>query len=611
MCGIAGLFDVSISTDAGLTVVNDMLRATAHRGPDATDVWQQQHLFLGHNRLSIIDLNSNANQPMHYQHLTLVFNGEIYNYLELRKQLISAGYAFSTQSDSEVILAAYLHWGYKCLDHFVGMWALVIYDAKQQNLFIARDRFGIKPFNYILSNNRFYFASEYKALKQTPLYVNKVNYDQVLRGLQMGWISYHDQTYLDCINSLPAAHYLLLELKSPIQAQRVCYWNINSNKINASFDEKVSMFRQAFANSIQLHMRSDVTVGSCLSGGIDSSAIVSMVQHLNKKMPYKSFSIYYDGAGDVDERPFINEVLKMYPSIDAYFKSPSNDEVAASFHRALYHADVPATGSSFISQYFLMQLIASQNIKVVLDGQGSDEYLGGYMHTYYRLIADLMRKHEYTNAWQTSKQITTQLGYNITQRSSHLAKSVLCLMRTEQQLYEFEYKNYFPFLGKDAGYIPFEISDKKGMDTFLINLMQTTSLPSLLHYEDRNSMAFSIESRVPFLDHRLVELAFSMNNDDKIKGLSTKHVLREALREVMPKAITERKDKKGFVTPGENKWLRGPLKHLLEIDYDVLSFLNIERTKAIVNQYKDGNNANAVLVWRIATLHYWLKNFVN
>ncbi|HQV00432.1 MAG TPA: asparagine synthase (glutamine-hydrolyzing), partial [Bacteroidia bacterium] len=590
---------------------NQMLHTTTHRGPDATDTWQQQHLILGHNRLSIIDLSTHANQPMHYAHATLVFNGEIYNYIELRNQLKQAGYSFTTQSDSEVILAAYLYWGHQCVNYFVGMWAFVLYDAKQHQLFIARDRFGIKPFNYILTNNRFYFSSEYKALKQMPVYNGAVNYTQALRGLQLGWLCYKDETYLQCIKSLPAAHYMILHLHQQLQPEIKCYWQIEPSKIIASFQDKVQMFKQAFADSIQLHMRSDVTVGSCLSGGIDSSAIVSMVQHLNKSMPYKSFSIYYDGKGDVDERPFINEVLHKYPAIEAYFKKPTDDEVAAHFHNALYHADVPATGSSFISQYFLMQLIASQKIKVVLDGQGSDEYLGGYMHTYYRLIADMLRKNEYSSAFSTTKQITNQFGFNFKQKAIHFAKSALCTIRTEQQLYEFEYKNYFPFLGRAIHDAPFQLDAHAGMDGFLINLIQTTSLPSLLHYEDRNSMAFSIESRVPFLDHRLVELAFSFQNDDKIQGLSTKHILREALRDVLPKAITERKDKKGFVTPGENKWLRGPLQHLLQIDYDVLSFLNVDKVKTIVNQYSKGDNSNAVLVWRIATLHYWLKHFVH
>ncbi len=615
MCGIAGFFDTSLKSDVADATLSAMLTAIAHRGPDARGKLLKDGVGLGHNRLSIIDLSEEANQPFFYNDAAIVFNGEVYNYVEVKKELLAKGYRFRTSSDTEVILASYLEWGTDCVNKFVGMWAFVIYDFAKKLLFASRDRFGIKPFYYIFSNNRFYFGSEFKALKQSPIYKNDLNFRQVSRGLQMGWLCYEDETYFDCIKSLPAAHNLLLDLSvfsnqtSHLKPQR--YWQLQTgNYSNASFEEKKKVFRQMFEESIALHMRADVTVASCLSGGLDSSAIVSMVQQLHPGVNYKSFSIYYEGKDDVDERPFINEVLRKYPAIEPYYKSPTDDEVAESFHHALYHADVPATGSSFISQYFLMKLIGQHKIKVVLDGQGSDEYLAGYMHTFYRLIGDDLKKLSLQTAITRTGEVSKNLQFKLKGKLSHFAKSVLTVINNEQKLYELEYRNYYPFI-TNVSDIPFKLDRVKGngMDNFLYQLLFNTSLPSLLQYEDRNSMAFSIESRVPFLDHRLVEFAFTLHNEDKIKGVETKHIMRRALNDVLPEAIVNRKDKKGFVTPGESKWLRGPLKHLLELDYNQLDFLQKSKVKSIVEAYLNGDNSKAVLVWRIATLNYWLKNF--
>jgi asparagine synthase (glutamine-hydrolysing) len=611
MCGIAGFYDANLNSVVADNTISNMLEAIAHRGPDARGVWMHEGLVLGHNRLSIIDLSEEANQPLFYNDLSIIFNGEVYNYLEIKKELISLGYTFKTQSDTEVVLAAYQQWGSNCVKRFMGMWAFVIHDKKTNALFASRDRFGIKPFYYIFDNGRFYFGSEYKALKQTPLFKNDLNFNQVSRGLQLGWLCYNDETYFDKIKSLPAAHNLSLQLTDgSLQIEK--YWSLETGNYSAlSFNDKRDLFRQNFEESVALHMRADVTVGSCLSGGLDSSAIVSMVQYLHPGTPYKSFSIYYDGDGDVDERYFIKEVLKKYPAIEPFYKMPTNAEIEESFHKALYHADVPATGSSFISQYFLMKLIGENNIKVVLDGQGSDEYLAGYMHSFYRLIGDDIKNFSLMNSISKTNTIAEQLQLSASKKVSHFAKSFLTVFNDEQSLYALEYKNYLPFLSKDTLTVPFQFQNTKGnrLDSFLNQLLFTTSLPSLLQYEDRNSMAFSIESRVPFLDHRLVEFAFTLKNDDKINGMETKYILRKALGNIMPDEITNRKDKKGFVTPGENKWLRGPLKHLLEIDYSQLDFLQTNKVKALVDGYIKGDNTNAVMVWRIATLNYWIKNF--
>lgn len=609
MCGIAGFIDHTLSSDSDrMVLLNKMLQSIKHRGPDAEGIYIMDDVALGHQRLSIIDLSENANQPMFYDSLVITYNGEIYNYVELRQSLVELGFHFKTSSDTEVILAAYQRWGADCVKKFVGMWAFVIWDTKAKRLFASRDRFGIKPFYYIEQSGRFYFGSEYKALKHSPLFSNELNINQIGRGIQLGWVSYENETYYKVLNALPPAHNLIIENK---QIKINQYWDIESGKKSElSFSEKKEKFYELFKQSISLHMRSDVDVGSCLSGGIDSSAIVSMSKHLYPGTAYKSFSAYYDESGDVDERPFIREVLNKYPGIEDHYISPTDNQVEEVFHHALYHADVPCTGSSFISQYFLMKLIKEHQIKVVLDGQGSDEYLAGYMHSFYRLYADMMFSGHLLEPIALTMALKKKLGLNPSESFKHFAKSILCLFKTEQQLYSLEYRNYFPFLMKNSKIAPIDLKKTKGsiLDNFLYHLIFHTSLPSLLHYEDRNSMAFGIESRVPFLDHRLVELSFQLDNKDKIYQNETKHILRQSLSTILPEAIKNRQDKKGFVTPGENKWLRGALSHLLEINFSTLSMIDAAKGKEIIRKYKAGDNTHAVLVWRLGVLHYWIKN---
>ncbi len=608
MCGIAGIIDPKQTHHGNMELLKAMLKIQNHRGPDDTGTWTDEHIFLGHNRLSIIDLSEAANQPMHYKAFSLVFNGEIYNYVELREELIKKGHQFVTHSDSEVILHAFEEWGSDCVTRFIGMWAFVIWDRNNKSLFASRDRFGIKPFNYIHEGPRFVFASEIKTLKKSPIYSGDINKAQVSRALQMGWLGYYDETFYTKVKQLPAAHNLIFD-SSGIKI--IPYWDLLTGKYSGlSFSEKCDTFYSLFADSIKLHMRSDVPVASCLSGGLDSSAIVSMVQTLHPGMKYKSFSVYYEGEGDVDERPFVQEVINKYPSIDPYYYCPTDKEVMDEFPRAFYHAEVPVTGSSFVSQYFLMKMIGKAGIKVVLDGQGSDEYLAGYMHSFYRLIGGMMKQAQLASALSETVRVNKRIGNGSFKSAAHLGKSLLAMTRTEQQLYALEYARYYPFLTDiSPDPAPFVLDDKPGtrLDQFLYHLLFTTSLPSLLHYEDRNSMAFSVESRVPFLDHRLVEFAFTLNDEDKIRKTETKYILRESLSKVLPEAIYKRKDKKGFVTPGENKWLRGPLSFLLQNTSNLPDFIDKQKANRIINDYRNGDNSKATLVWRLATLTDWVK----
>lgn len=607
MCGIAGLVVNHLSPADKLELTQKMLRTIIHRGPEATNAVSEGFYALGHNRLKIIDLSNEANQPFVYQDVTIVFNGEVYNYIELRAQLEKKGYKFRTQSDTEVICAAYKMWGDNCVKHFVGMWAFAIWDNFKRRLFCSRDRFGIKPFYYIRKGWDIYFASEYKALKVIPVFNGKLNKEQINRGLQMVWSGLHDETYYEQIKSLPAAHNLVWENSKTIVTR---YWDINfeAPTSNLTWEEKKAKFYSLFEDSIKLHSRSDVPNGTCLSGGLDSSAIASVYSKLMPDVPLKSFSVYYEE--DVDERPFVREVVNKYPNIQPFYFSPSNNEIAENFHSMAYHADVPVLGSSFLSQYFLMQLAKREGVTVVIDGQGSDEYLGGYLHSFYRLIGQMFSRGRFIKGNSVLKALSERENFSSEKKKDFLKKSLVCMFTNENANYMLEYSRFKPFLKYEQEDLQFADKTSDKFNNFLYHILMTSTLQTLLHFEDRNSMAFSLESRVPFLDHRLVEFAFTLSPSDRISDKAeTKYILRESLKNVLPEKVYARKDKKGFVTPGEVKWLGGPLNFLLDVDYELFGWLRQDELQKVVENYKAGDTSRAALVWRIACTHYWLKNF--
>lgn len=608
MCGIAGVLSSRFNNTEKIELTHKMLGKIAHRGPDASQVFTNEIVALGHNRLKIIDLSDQSNQPFEYQDVVLVFNGEIYNYIELKAELESVGYRFSTQSDTEVICAGYKHWGTNCVKHFMGMWAFALWDKTKQTLFCSRDRFGIKPFYYFSVGQSFYFGSEYKALKVVPEFNHHLNTEQINRGLQLSWAVYKNETYYAQIQTLLPAHNLIwAEGDFSIHS----YWDIDFSQPASAlnFEEKKNKFFELFKNSVLLHSRSDVQNGSCLSGGLDSSSIASMYSSLFPDSKIKSFSIYYEN--DVDERPFVEEVVKKYTNIQPHYFSPSPQQIQDNFQRAAYHSDVPLLGSSYISQYFLMQLAKSEGVTVVLDGQGSDEYLGGYLHSFYRLIGEDLQQCKFSSALRLLKRHIAMENYPAGKRNDILLKSIFCAFNNEQSIYSREYAPFKKYtLANSSTEIEFKTVTANKFNNFLYHLLLNSTLQTLLHFEDRNSMAFSLESRVPFLDHRLVEFAFTLHRDDRInRHAETKFILRESMRQILPKAVAERKDKKGFVTPGEVQWLNGPLKFLLDIDYTSFHWLHTGKLKNIIEQYKNGNTTQAKFVWRLACTHYWLKNF--
>ncbi len=646
MCGIAGIYNLDgAPVDKRLLIA--MTEIVRHRGPDdegylmidtvsgktlscyhqdtiAVIKSQTQpilqappgNLAFGFRRLAILDLSPAGHQPMSNTDGTLwiVYNGEIYNYLELREELQHFGYHFTSNSDTEVILAAYQQWGVDCLQHFNGMWAFAMWDVRHRRLFCARDRFGIKPFAYFYDGKRFIFGSEIKQILINPV-DRTLNMPMVYRSLKLNsFLCYGDETYFENVRILPHGHFIIIENG---QMRRQKYYDLDPATFETStltFAEATEQYRTLFTDAVRLRMRSDVEVGSALSGGLDSSAIVCTAVK-NTARPFQTFTAYYTEEPRYDERRYV-EMVACQANITAHFVSPTPEEMLADFERMTWHNDFPVVGSSFISQYFVMRSARQNRVTVLLDGQGSDEITAGYNHAFYRYYADLLSQ---VKLKRLANELPIYLKNQEGHRASKILKILLALFFRESMLYQQETKRALPDVLSSAfreSEILHNIVDlpTSRLSNFLYNLMMSTSIQTLLHFEDRNSMAFSIESRVPFLDYRLVEFAFSLPAAYKIRQNLGKYIHREALRTVVPTAIMERRDKVNFAAPGEKYWLRSALRNTLEELLNSPSFrrrdyYDHKAISAIWRRFNAGDERLSPLIWRLFALEMWLRVF--
>lgn len=660
MCGIFGVWNVQ-KHPLDLQAMLDSVHAIRHRGPDdegfllidteahdavpcsgvdsATqlglrrieDCYQPRFdLFFGYRRLSIIDVSPAGHQPMSNidGSLWIVFNGEIYNYIELRSELQSLGYVFRTQTDTEVILNAYHAWGVECLNRFNGMWAFALYDKRKNRLFCARDRFGIKPFYYHSNDSRFLFGSEIKTLlghSDVPRIPNAaVIYDYLAYGV----LDHTEETFYQNIKQLLPAHYLILE-GGTISIQR--YWDIDpNNKFDIGSDEKAIQeysrrFFDIFEDAVRIHLRSDVPIGSCLSGGLDSSAIVTMTNRLlltaggiNPAVigdRQKTFSSCFEDLR-FDERKYIEEIVSVTSAESNYiFPGPAN--LMEELPKLMHHQDEPFGSTSMYAQWCVMKLAGQHGIRVLLDGQGSDEMLAGYtpfFDTYWGTLAasgDLSRM---INEWNAHRQLRSAsmsfliqhtlfaLAPRYVQRQVRFNRGSRALNPDFVKQYQ---DRFFDSSAKHAGSL---------MNERLYMFTAQTSLPALLRYEDRSSMAHSIESRVPFLDYRLVEYIFSLPEHQKINKGYTKSVLRNALSDLIPQPILKRTDKMGFVTP-EQVWFSEEMKGWADEiinskAFRERSYFDHSKTLSTVNSHRAGKSDIGFALWRWINLELWLREYV-
>lgn len=544
MCGIAGIYNFNealIHTDE----LEKMTNAIIHRGPDGEGHWinKKGNLGFGHRRLSIIDLSDNAKQPMHYAagRYTITFNGEIYNYLELKKYLVTKGYDFQSNSDTEVLLALFDLKKEKCLADLDGMFAFALWDEQEQTLFCARDRFGEKPFYYHYEPDKhFYFASEMKALR--ALGVPKENdKGMLLIYLKTGNVFDENdlsRTFYSKIKQLDGSHHLVIRKGiKPIITKYYTLDNIQVNE-NISKEEASIRFYDLLSNSIKLRLRSDVPVGSSLSGGLDSSSIVMLIDKIKGDVANQNtFSARFLNY-DKDEGKHIHEVLKSCKNITGYEVWPSGESMQEDFERLIHHQEEPFGSASIYAQWKVMELAKKHNTVVLLDGQGADEYLGGYL-SYYRIYLFQLY---YTNfkLYEKERKNYNELRKTDFKRIEDTETFRMKAGRLKRKIL----KQPMPY-GKDS------LRDQFKKD------MLVSGLKELVRYADRNSMAHSREVRLPFLCHHLVEFAFSLPAEFKLYMGWTKWVLREAMKDTLPPSITWRIDKIGYEPP-QIAWLTSP-----------------------------------------------------
>lgn len=606
MCGIAGIANIGRKELNICASIMSMSETIRHRGPDdegyvlfndeghrvfvskdspedvtqsylpfcskeviGTHSNQNYTLALSHRRLSIIDRGPNGHQPMckFDGQYWITYNGEIYNYVELKKTLSDKGHSFIGRSDTEVILAAYQEWGKDCVSHFNGMWAFVLYDRTESILFASRDRFGVKPFYYYYEHGIFHFASEQKAIAQLPHYKKEIN----PKAIYDFWVKHEEEQeeegFFKGIMELFPANNLTLDLKTGSLIKEK-YYTLSINNDFQPFDEKeyeqhIEKTKALFIDGIHLHLRSEVEVGSCLSGGIDSSAIAGIMSSLsNKEKPFHSFTAIFPNE-KMDESKWAQEVVRTTNTV-WHTITPTADGLFKELNELVYSQDIPLWSSSTYAQYKVMELCKKKGIKVVLDGQGGDELFAGYFHYFAQYWNDLYRKKGVASAFDElmkkgdfPKSSLLWLKYHIKQQHPEIHKNSIRLKTHPEQYLSADLNRRFNQKKEIKKYL--------SLNEMLRDEFVTSKLKLLLKCEDRCSMWHSVESRTPFADHLpLIENTFAIPGSFKMRNGTTKSLLRESLKQYLPLAIYHRKDKIGYETP-HTKWLQSNKKMALEL----------------------------------------------
>jgi asparagine synthase (glutamine-hydrolysing) len=579
MCGIAGILnrEPQIGDNSKNVLFKNIKRMTdllAHRGPDGEGHWINDlgTVALGHRRLSIIDLSDAGAQPMQRslfssiegeeKRYTITYNGEIYNYIELRDELYSHGYRFHSKSDTEVILAAYDFWEDECLEKLDGMFAFAIWDAKKRKLFAARDRFGEKPFYFYFDNEHFVFASEMKALWGIGV-EKSADKKMLLNYLALGYVQNandKEQTFFEDIYSLPAAHYLEFEL-SKFDYEVHHYWKLDKDiTTDITTDQAIEKFNKLFATSVNRRLRSDVETGSSLSGGIDSTSIVAGIFQNHSVEKQQTFSAVFPGFIK-DESKYIESAIHQF-HVSNHQVKPDVNGLINDFEKLCLHQEEPFQSSSIYAQYKVFQLARQHNVKVMLDGQGADETLAGYNKYVHWYLQQLISRKKYKEAMMEKSiflRNKTPIRWGV---GNYLATLLPAHAAIHLESQEYNKINRHPDINKDF-INALHGREWEGIHKPIITKLNdilhfnTTSLglEELLRFADRNSMAHGVEVRLPFLNHQLVEFIFSLPANFKIHKGWTKWLLRKAMVKKLPSEIVWRKDKVAYEPP-QKLWMQ-------------------------------------------------------
>lgn len=649
MCGIFGLWN----TQERPVDINALLRSVSsirHRGPDDegyllanlsqrrviscagaesdnpsnlpgidSQLGQPFDLFFGYRRLSILDLSPLGHQPMPSpdRQRWIVFNGEIYNYVELRQELRNLGHEFISTSDTEVLLAGYSQWGAAVLRKLVGMFAFAILDMKKRALFLARDFFGIKPLYYAFNGSRFAFASETKALISLGDVFPKINPSALYTYLRYGITDNGASTLWNEIRHLPAAHYLEIKLDDP--SPTICpqrYWDIDMQTRRAlSPSDAAEQLRALFLENVRLHLRSDVPVGAALSGGIDSSSIVMAMRRHQPNQEIHTFSYVADDK-TLNEDQWMELVNRDAGTIQHRTRITPADLVA-DLDDFIYSLDEPFSSTSMYAQYSVFRLTKQAGIKVMLDGQGADESLGGYNYFFSARLVSMLRNRRWLEAiaflrnnWSRPYFGGPKLFYRagawlVPEKFHGVARSLI----GEDFMPEWLDANWFEKQGVQPTQVYLWDQSKDPFKKLLYQSVMETSLPMLLRYEDRNSMAHSVESRVPFLTPDLINFIFSLPEEHivDIQG-NTKSVFRRAMQGLVPEPILQRRDKIGFSTP-EKDWLTELSPWVDQVlnrnTSQSIPALKMDKAREEWRNVSAGRRPFNFRVWRWINLIYW------
>jgi asparagine synthase (glutamine-hydrolysing) len=627
MCGILGIYNLHSQKSFLKENFEAALLTMQYRGPDANAIRTfDNKIILGHLRLSIIDLGAENNQPFQIDNrYWIVFNGEIFNYLELKKELVELGYIFRTTGDTEVLLRSYQHWGESCVNRFNGMWAFAVYDNETKKLFCSRDRFGIKPFNYAIINGQFIFSSEIKAIisyfpeLKVPNYNVIANYCRKSLGAQI------KNTWFENIFRLEPAHNIIID-DSGINCFR--YWDY-PRKVNKQilFEEAVEKYRQLLTASVGLRMRSDVPVGFTLSSGIDSTSIVCLLRnHFNGNKNTYTAAFADTAFQQSENQSFRNDVEVNEPALvkrlteELHLKSSiievNFDKYVDCLKQIIHHTE---SGHGSPAIFPLSQILkeAKQEVTVILEGQGADELLGGYISSAFPVyFIQLLRQLKLYKAFKEFRAFTKNYSSKAT---------IILLVRQSnifllKKLYYKFFGNQFFFIGKLKHFN--EIKDypiePSGFDDSLNKHLfkaHTGTLVYLLHYGDAISMMNSLESRLPFMDYRLVELAFTLPSSFKVRNGKGKYLHRSAMQNIVPDYIINNPLKFGFDSP---------LSHVFEKEDNdsakavLLSDLCINRglfsKEALIKAFKEqkmGKKNYSRILYRMLSIELWFREFID
>lgn len=626
MCGITGF----ISTGGSISA-NKYYEAhlkIAHRGPDDEGFFaingsdeihfkgndsapdfsnlkhvntaDNVHLIFGHRRLSIIDLSSAGHQPFEFNGYIITYNGEIYNYIEIKSELEALGVVFKTSTDTEVFIASYITWGVNAFKKFNGMWAAVIYNIETKEVVFSRDRFGVKPLYYAVEDDGVYFSSEIKFFKEL-IDISNVNSNAVFQYLRYSEVDYSKDTFFENVKQILPGNYAVLN--SGVVEQKE-YWN-SSDLLN--LDNEKSSLEKLFSESVSIRLRSDVKVGALLSGGIDSSLIIAFIKELRGLDEFESFSAVFKEEA-FSEKKFIDKTALLH-NFTPTFIYPEATDLLKNIHDLIYIQELPFRSLSVLSQYLIYKEVGSaSNIRVLLNGQGADEIFTGYTEHYYYYFLSLIKSFKFLtflNEMLKFKEMKSLSFFSI-------VKNGLKVVFSNYFVFENKYNLFNSSFDKARSDSPF-ISPLKNK---LYGNLNFSALREYLRYEDRNSMKFSLESRLPFLDFRLVKAAFSLRDSEYIKDGLTKFQLRKMGQSRLAEDVRLRKDKTGFVSPQElwqKNELKGELdKCFMDIEkYGLFDFINTTSVVELYEKYKLGKNNDWAIIWRIYCLYQWKKVWIS